>query len=323
MSGGTIARADMRGKILEIKDLLTMAYAEDYAALQGQGGKKHAPKSVIQLCLTDYSDSQNTNGKAIFVKANVEYPEFSKWKEIALANLGSWRIADSILSAGAMAAFNCDAMLRRQIEWQSDLSKVIATYFKLDNTKSGADSFPTSYAADSFGQLGEIQCADVGGNAGINELPIFRDYEFRTEKVNPYATWINGDREYANVSTLQVLRQQFAVKNGVAELRKLPWSIRISNFAAALNRKQAGTVTFDSKTAADVKTAVISLSDDIVFNLCVRVEHFVSAWEQAVCSEMIRNAVFGAAQNNQPVEPYENAAGPMEPGYGPEYWGQP
>ena len=39
MSAGTIARADMRGKILEIKDLLTMAYAEDYAALQGQGGK--------------------------------------------------------------------------------------------------------------------------------------------------------------------------------------------------------------------------------------------------------------------------------------------
>ena len=59
---GTIAKAASKGKFLDFRNALSLAYLEDYPNIQGIGGAEHAPASGIRLLIQDYSgESKSTS----------------------------------------------------------------------------------------------------------------------------------------------------------------------------------------------------------------------------------------------------------------------
>ena len=79
-----IARAATKGKFLDFRNNLVMAYPQDYAMLHGTGGSKSARKSTIKAFMTDYS---NPNNKVV-VSANIP-PELPyELIEICKKNMG-------------------------------------------------------------------------------------------------------------------------------------------------------------------------------------------------------------------------------------------
>lgn len=69
-------------KVLDARNGLNKALPLDYAALHGEGGKAHAPVSVIKLTLCDPSKNPS-----VTVAANVPPEMFEVWKDTAKQNL--------------------------------------------------------------------------------------------------------------------------------------------------------------------------------------------------------------------------------------------
>ena len=77
-----IAQVAARNKFLQFRDGLTLAYTEDYANLEGIGGKRHAVVSGIRLIILDYS-----NDETKLVSATIPCWQIDKIYEVCKAAL--------------------------------------------------------------------------------------------------------------------------------------------------------------------------------------------------------------------------------------------
>lgn len=74
-------------KVLDARNGLVLAYPDDYAALHGAGGSKHAPVSVIKLTLCDPSVTPS-----VTVSANVPPDMFEVFADVAKQNMIQWNV---------------------------------------------------------------------------------------------------------------------------------------------------------------------------------------------------------------------------------------
>ncbi len=86
MISDVIVKAATKGKFLDFRNNLILANPEDYANIQGIGGKDHAPNSTIKAYLTEYAEN---GGGSKTVSFNCPTWLFSVISKVCLDNMGT------------------------------------------------------------------------------------------------------------------------------------------------------------------------------------------------------------------------------------------
>lgn len=279
-----IARADAKGKILDFRNALVPSHPEHYAMMQGIGGREYAPLSTIMVAITDYS--KGTGESSRFVKANVLPEVLEMVRHICVKNLGETVIP------------------MQQGDWSrasSMMQKVDGIYSGVGNTVSTVsegltDATPGKTISE---KLKKVMAKIIAPKEPVVlfKAPQSVDYHYRQERVNIYSKEFN-EGGYVNVSTLEFTRtgyvpedvknknDQVIMKKGDA--KKLPWTVRISNFKALPKEQENGTVSYVSSSVKEKQDVFINLSDEAMFSCCYRVDRFVTVWETMISGPFIR-----------------------------------
>ncbi len=262
-----IVRADSKGKILDFRNNLNLAYPEHYAMLQGVGGNGFAYSSGIAAFITDYSKGTG-EGNSITVKANLPPELFQQIGYICLRNTGSDIYSDGGATAGIISLL-CK-MSGAILNAINGSLLFCAGKLKKGNDEQVLASFGSSLKGAKAALMQSIDTTP----------PVFgrhTDFLYRQERVNVYAT----DNGFVPVSTVLIARQGIR-KDGTVSQK--PWTVKISNFMAKPVPHQNGTTAYDSASIKDRKEVFILLSDDDMHRCAYRVERFINVWE---CSEGI------------------------------------
>lgn len=279
-----IARADAKGKILDFRNALVPANPEHYAMMQGIGGSDYAALSTIMVAITDYSKGKGENSR--FVKAHVLPEVLEMVRHVCIKNLG-------------------EPVVPMQ---QGDWGRVVTMIQKVDGIFSGVgntvstvsegltEAEPGKTIAE---KLKKVLAKIIAPKEPIvlHKAPVSVDYHYRQERVNIYSKDYN-EGGYVNVSTLEFTRNGYVpedVRNKDGEVimkkgdvKKLPWTVRISNFKALPKKQENGTVSYVSSSVKEKQDVFISLSDEAMFSCCYRVDRFVTVWETMISGPFIR-----------------------------------
>lgn len=291
-----IVRADASKRILDFRNALVPANAVDYAMLHGAGGAKHAARSGIKVVICDYSGGTG-NGKSVSVSANASPDLFPVLADVALANMGQYGISPK---DGIWAKLS-----GRFREQGAVFGAFYALVQKLENafgsTVNGriAPMSPPYYGelAGSFGQARVSMESCTANNqqaAELSSVPFTRDFQHAQTRVNTRARTRDG---FVPVSLLTITRQGY-VKG---EKRRLPWTLKITNFEARPSGQGNGTTAYDAGSMRNKQECFIQISDDDMFRCCRRVTRFVEVWEIATGVSLVSN---GLVQREQAREDY-------------------
>lgn len=291
-----IVRADASKRILDFRNALVPANPADYAMLHGAGGAKHAARSGIKVVICDYSGGTG-NGKSISVAANASPDLFPVLADVALSNMGQYGISprDGIWSK----------LFGRFREQGAVFGAFYALVQKLENTFGStangriAPMAPPYYGelAGSFGQARVSMEACAAQNpqaAELSPVPFTRDFQHTQTRVNTRARSRDG---FVPVSLLTITRQGY-VKG---EKRRLPWTVKITNFEARPSGQGNGTAAYDAGSMRNKQECFIQIPDDDMFRCCRRVTRFVEVWEIATGVSLVSN---GLATREQAREDY-------------------
>lgn len=282
---GIIARADARGKILDFRDNLVLAYPEDYAMLQGVGGSKHAASSGIKTVITDYSEGKDK--KSVTVSANIKPDEFEIIKAVCQKNFGTPVVATENVGLSEILEISKNQIVVGNA-FGSLLSNLCAALGDIVTGKASGDVKGIGMALGrAFKEAKKAfnspsKATDTPSNAPVE---VTYDYAYKQEKVNMYRA---NDKGLVFVSAVNITRQGW---RQTGEKSKMPWTVKVSNFYAAPNKKDNGTTAYIGSTATDKTEAFIMLTDDDMFRCCNRIEHFVRIWENSACIPMVARAI--------------------------------
>ena len=134
---------------------------------------------------------------------------------------------------------------------------------------------------------------DDGALPKFISIPKNIDYVYTSDKVISQRKDASG---FAPVTKLLVTRTTYR-KDG--SLAKMPWCIKIMNGRAKLKVGDNGATTFDKSTLTDQKEAFINLSDREMFRMMTRITHFITLWENAQLSTMIKGAQMRKSEEEQ------------------------
>lgn len=246
-----IARAATKGKFLDFRNNLVMAYPQDYAMLHGTGGSKSARKSTIKAFMTDYS---NPNNKVV-VSANIP-PELPyELIEICKKNMGVPTLDVTALNA-LVNNMSRETRLPPSGDGNEYLAIPSAAIQQLQDMLKGKNGVPASAGAD---------------------------YSYHQERVNVYGQ-AGG---LVPVSTVQINRQGMRG----SDVSRLPWYVKISNFYAKASSQTNGTTAYVASSIQDMKEVYIVLSDSDMFRCMKRVARFIEVWEDTVCCGLVRQGL--------------------------------
>lgn len=261
-----ICRVATKSAILDFQNALIPSLQEDYAQLQGIGGAKHAPNSGIKLGLTDYSVEGNTK----YATGNVPSHIFEMAKHIVLENIGTETLAGELPE-------NVSQINGKITQALSALVRLLTAGAKISKKISSGEQDAAEAATSSLLKISQ-------GFTAVTGSPKFsvrraKDWTYTQTRVNTYAM----DGEYAPTSTIQIYRQNYrpAYNGKPEEEAKLPWHVRITNFKAIPADTGVGYKKGSEKEQTDVQ---IAFSDEDMFRICYKIEHFVNLWEQTECA---------------------------------------
>lgn len=263
---GTIAKAASKGKFLDFRSSLSLAYLEDYPNIQGIGGSEHAPASGIRLLIQDYSNGSKSTS------AIIPCWQIDKIMEVCKRN------AVDVQYDGTDSAFQIDRLYRAAFTLLKGGIKACSNILT-GNGRTPAAEFGTA--------------VKDGKNAFVNtaqfpETPRQRpyaEYRWHQVKVNPYRKTPDG---YASVSEITITRKQF---NSSGAAMNSPWSVNISNYEAFPSEKRNGTTSVKAGTARNKTDLYIQVSDDDMWRCCYAVSHFISVWEMAYGIPLVQAGV--------------------------------
>ena len=272
---GTIAKAASKGKFLDFRNALSLAYLEDYPNIQGIGGAEHAPASGIRLLIQDYSgESKNTS-------AIIPCWQIDKILEVCRQN------AADLQCDGTDSAFQIDRLYRAAFTLLKGGIKACS------NILAGNGRAP----AAEFGTAVKDGKNAFANTAQFPETPRQRpysEYRWHQVKVNPYRKTPDG---YASVSEITIARKQF---NASGAVMNSPWSVSISNYEAVPSEKKNGTTSVKAGTARKKVDLYIQISDEDMWRCCYAVSHFIAVWEMAYGIPLVQTGV--AAYEKQQAE---------------------
>ena len=266
-----IVKVGGKNKFFDMRNALTLAYAEDYAMVHGCGGAKHAPTSGIMLAITDYSEGTGNSSK--FVTGIIPPHLVDKMLAVCRQNAGSQTGGAADL-APAIATVNAK-LDRVYAGLLAGAVKAVSACSNIVNGKGNAKG-PVA----DFGQVllaARNSLADK--EAEIQQFGVRdskTDFVHHQERVNVYRK--DPKDGFVFVSIVDIARKQY---NDKGELRKLPWAIKIRNCWAPPNEHQNGTTSYSAANARDVVECFIQISDDDMHRCCYATEHFIRVWENA------------------------------------------
>lgn len=256
-----IARVDVKGKILDIRDKLSLASLENYAAILGQGGGKGSYVACFGLCLCDYSKGTGTS--SVTVSCNIS-PDLA---EILRATAKSC-IVNPTLSSGSTAQ-NSAAQAKA-----NELLRSARSLLKKGNLSENKQQISVSY--DGLVSLGKdisAFCEDFAkssGNAGTDDAT----HQWTQDKLDIY----KEDNGFAPVTRLTIKRQKG---------RDLAWYIAITQGVGKVNKKENGSCYFTDfkKTSA----AFINIDDMQMYSLMSAALRTLQIYQTTYGAQLYKN----------------------------------
>ena len=263
---GTIAKAASKGKFLDFRNALSMAYLEDYPNIQGIGGSEHAPASGIRLLIQDYSNGSKSTS------AIIPCWQIDRILEVCRRN------AVDIQFDGTDSAFQIDRIYRAAFALLKGGIKACSNILT-GNGRAPAAEFGTAVKDGKNAFANTVQYPETP-----RQKP-YAEYKWHQVKVNPYRKTPDG---YAPVSEITIQRKQYTASGAVMNS---PWSVSISNYEAIPSEKSNGTTSVRSGTARNKEDLFIQVSDDDMWRCCYAVSHFVAVWEMSFGIPLVQAGV--------------------------------
>lgn len=287
MVSDIIARIDGNHKIVDFRDGLTLADEQNYARMQGTGGRDAIPNSVVKIYLCDYTSGTGDQSRTL--RANISPDVASEFFDVCRQNLGMYSIPNTIGEGKKIRAFSS-----RITRLMSALEYLMSgTLVLLANLVRGKISSDSKDLAAQFGSVfkgARFQLVNNSGNgytalpeqsaptdALANEctwvIPRMVDYSYSQDKVDVYHQEPDG---FAPVSRLQVFHIGMR-KDGT--MSNYPWTIKITNGSAHVTVKPNGATAFDGKSMRNVEEAFIQISNRDFYKAMYRVNRFIDKWD--------------------------------------------
>lgn len=248
-----IAKAFGKNKVVDFRDNLSFAYANDYAMIHGCGGKNHAYNSTIECVICDFTKGKGD--KSVNVSYGIPVHVIHKLYHASLkASFNELNGNDAL-----MPAVNNVLMWLRSV-YGNDLRQ---------------GQFNPDLLASEYSRILD-SCLPIGqelSNA-VSSLTQNGTFSYYFEKSNPYVQRADG---YAPVSSISINYKPL-MQDGSAS--KYPWNIRIENFLAPLKRQENGSSYHISKNAKDKSSATVMLSKDDFERCMFACESFIRNWEE-------------------------------------------
>lgn len=271
-----ITKVHGRDKVVSLHDALIPALPKDYANIHGVGGKDHAPVSGIKLILCDYS--KGTGEASVTVSVNLDPTLFPRMAHIAESNIGEYLAPIDGVWSKTVATHNMQrSMLNTMLNLIQGSVAVLAAAVKGEKTALAGFG---RLLADNKQSLKE----ERGGQEEMLRIPFTRDFQHTQTRVNSYKVGQDG---FCPVSVLTIQRQGWY--NGQA--RKLPWTIKASNFEARMKQSDKGTTSYDGTSVRNKQEAFIQISDEDWYRACTAVSRFVNVWELSVGPAAVKKAI--------------------------------
>lgn len=299
----TIARLWGKDKCLEARNMLTQAYLEDYAQLQGTGGKDHARSSGIYMVITDSTNEakQRNGGKGLVVGATVPTDVFALAKSVAEYNLGTLTVdrgeltnAMNILGGVSAASYALYAAFKAGVIGLGTVAKnVVGGSLRRENV-------PSALAAVADDVMNVLQQNSVQ-TFMVNRLPIpvYKDWEYSQTRVNTYKHFPDGR---VACTTLSMTRKKYQMIGGQEQEQKKPWTVYITSSRVFPNPHQNGTVSVKPGSEVDKSVAFVKMDDAQMYNFARQVCRFEDVWSVTtgwpLISEALQIKQNNAANNN-------------------------
>lgn len=256
-----ISRVDVKGKILDIRDKLSLASFENYAAILGQGGGKGSYVACFALFLCDYS--KGTGDSSVTVSCNIA-PELA---EILYATAKS-NIINPTPNCGSVPL---------NFPVQEKANELLGSARALlKKGKLSEDKQQISVSYDNLVTLGkEIsayceELAKVSGNTATDDIT----HQWSQDKLDIY----KEDNGYAPVTRLMIKRQRG---------RDLAWYIAITQGVGKVNKKENGSCYFtDFKKTS---SAFINISDMQMYSLMSAALRTLQVYQLTYGAQLYKN----------------------------------
>lgn len=256
-----IARVDVKGKLLDIRDKLSLASFENYAAILGQGGGKGSYVACFGLYLCDYS--KGTGNSSVTVSCNIS-PDLA---EILCATAKNC-IVNPMPSAGTLMEIGAA---------QAKANELLGSARSL--LKKGTlseDKKQITVPYDNLVALGKEISAycdaltKTSGNAGSDDAT----HQWTQDKLDIY----KEDNGYAPVTRLTIKRQKG---------RDLAWYIAITQGVGKVNKKENGSCYFtDFKKTS---TAFINIDDMQMYSLMSAALRTLQVYQLTYGAQLYKN----------------------------------
>ena len=296
---GIITKANGKDKVIDFRDGLVPAYPSDYAMLFGEGGKKHAPKSVIRVVICDFT--KGTGAKSVTVQANLEMEVVSILRAVAENRM----LSNPNLLSGQALRTEKPAEGRHITE--SSFQSLVQAY-SLIVSKVRANI--RALSEPEFMHIGSCLKAIYQDAKNSSAPPVQQksawgkqpaeqkdtaDYKYSQERVNVYKLGANGlPQNFAPVNKLLITHKTLRDDGSVS---RYPWTIKITNGIARVKVSPNGATSYDGSTFQVQSDAFMNISDADMFRMMHDCSRFIDAYTMAFGSPLIRDGV--ALKNQQ------------------------
>lgn len=264
-----ICQTANKGKFLEFRDALNLAYLQDYAMIQGVGGKDHAFNSGIRVWITDYTKK----GSSFNVYANVRPEVLEQAKAICEYNTGTIHMnPDPVSPMNGLAV--CSEIIK---------SLVRDTYQGLRLVAKGKMDL-ISMVGKMFGEAKKQAEAKEAEKAEAEAVEFYKDFTYEQTRVFPADG--RQDGKYT-VQILSFVRRQYRGEDK-KEKSKMPWLVSVSNFYASPKHYDNGTTSYLPNTAVERKDGFVQLTDADMYAMCYRAGRFVEIWENVFGMPLVK-----------------------------------
>lgn len=286
-----ITKVNGRDKVIDFRDGLVPARLEDYANLHGTGGSHHAPNSVIKVYVCDYSAGKGEKSRT--VSANLTPEVCEQLFEVCKRNIGT-QVVDgnfAFFEEERAAVRKQNKLAEMQIYLIKHGSSLIRRYLEASE-KPTAATMLASIQQIMDKSLQKLEASEAGTATAAMPLPQHMDFNYTQDRVHNY----DGKKEengYAPVQRLQIWHQAYR-KDGA--LSNYPWTVKIINGMAKVQEQQNGATTFSASTLTNTTEAFIQVSDNDMFKMMSKVNHFVRVWEDVVAADIVKKGESQRAQ---------------------------
>lgn len=268
-----IARADVKNKILDIRDKLSPSTLENFAAILGHGGGSGSYNACFALYLCDYSKGKGSASKTVSFNIDVVLAEllYEAAKQFAIGNSVQHSDESGALTVPAEMPEKANAALR-----------TARTVLKNGVVSEDGETITVRY--DGIVEIGKRlkqlcdlfpqKAASANSASANNASAAPADVEFSRDKLDIY----KESGGYAPVSRLIIRRQPD---------RKMPWYVSIQNGTGKVNKTQIGGFYFSEFKETD--SAFINIDDTQMFTLMSAAMRTLRIYEDTFCATKYKN----------------------------------